>query len=80
MFFNFFFESLILLCRDLEMDFKKQAIRYLKLIVAAMICTGIFALVDRADWQNSFFPLWGILCGMGILLIISFVVWLIKRI
>lgn len=76
----FFFESLILLCRDLELDFKKQAIRYLKLIVAAMICTGIFALVDRADWQNSFFPLWGILCGMGILLIISFVVWLIKRI
>lgn len=57
----------------------KLPIRYLKLIVAAIICTGIFTLIDRADWQNFFFPLWGILCGIGILLIISFVVWLIKR-
>lgn len=37
----FFFESLILLWRDLRTDFREQAVRYLKLIVASVTCTGI---------------------------------------
>lgn len=59
---------------------KKLVTSGLILIALLLGCTGILALLDWDNCLNFFFPLWSILPAIGIFLVISLVLWLIKRV